>query len=188
MGARERSPGSLPARRKKGRQGSETPHDPRGPRKLPRVVWTNRPARRSRRPPEGPKRTKPAIDDPIIEFTGSPFHGFTGLRPEGSRDHRGCAFSAFVFCSFPASGREGPGAGGTSPHDRGAGWVVRMPGPGDPGMGRVGWIPGSPAGRTGGGQNEGQTPSCAFLQGPGRTPGPPPDRVPDGDRTVPSGD
>jgi hypothetical protein len=27
-----------------GRPGSETPHDPRGPRKLPRVVRTNRPA------------------------------------------------------------------------------------------------------------------------------------------------
>ena len=67
---------------------------------------------------------------PIIEFMGSPFHGFTGLRTGGSRDHRGCAFSAFVFCSFPASGREGPGSGRTSPRGPGFGRVVRMSGPG----------------------------------------------------------
>jgi hypothetical protein len=91
----------------------------------------------------------------------------------------GCAFSVFVFCSFPASGRKGPGAGRILPEDRGSGWVVRMPGPGGPGMGRVGWIPGSPAGRDRGSEMNNKLPFVRFLPG---------NRVPDGDRTVPSGD
>jgi hypothetical protein len=44
IGACERFPGSPPALLPAGRQGAEAPHDPRGPRKLPGVVRTNRPA------------------------------------------------------------------------------------------------------------------------------------------------
>jgi hypothetical protein len=54
--ARERFPGSPPARRKEGRRGSEAPHDPRGLRKLPGVVRTNRPAEVPKAS-GGPKRT-----------------------------------------------------------------------------------------------------------------------------------
>jgi hypothetical protein len=155
----------------------------RRPRTTPRFsgVLQGRPDEPAGGGPGGLRRVQNAQEPayrPVNRYTGSLFHGFTGSRVEGYRVME-CAFSVFVFGSFPASGREGPGAGRTSPEDRGPDgssrcrdWGVRAwVGPGS--------LPAEPGVR-----NEGQTPSCAFLQGPGRTPGPPPDRVPDVDRTV----
>jgi hypothetical protein len=99
----------------------------------------------------------------FIGFTGSQVHR---LRVESLQAHRGCAFSVFVFRSFPASGREGPGAGRTSPRTGGPdgssrcrdrevrAWVGSDGSPGPP-----------PAGP--GGRNEQQTPLCSFsARGP----------------------
>jgi hypothetical protein len=76
----------------------------------------------------------------------------------------GCAFSVFVLCSFPASGRKGPGAGRTSP--RGPG--VRMGRP-DVGTGRSGhgsgrMDPRAPAGRTGGSKMKDKLPRVRFCK------------------------
>jgi hypothetical protein len=166
--ARERFPGSPPALLPAGRPGSETPHDPRVSGSSPGSSGrTGR--RRSQRPPEGPKRTKPAIDvhsNRVHRFTISRVHRFTdrGLLGYGVRVFR----LRFLFVSRIGSGGSGggpdfpPRTGGPDGSSRCRDREVRA------------WVgaDGSPGSRRPdrGEQNEGQTPSCAFLQGPGLSP------------------
>jgi len=111
----------------------------RRPRTTPRFsgVLQGRPDEPAGGGPGGLRRVQNAQEPayrPVNRYTGSLFHGFTGSRVEGYRVME-CAFSVFVFGSFPASGREGPGAGRTSPRGPGSGWVVPMSGPGGSGHG-----------------------------------------------------
>jgi hypothetical protein len=124
---------------------------------------------RSRRPPEGPKRTKPAYRQYISTwyrlvhrytgslfhgFTGSLFYGFTGSRIEGYRVIGvrvfRLRFPSSFFVRFPHRVGRVRGRAGLPPEDRGAGWIVRMSGPGVRAWVGSDGSPGPPPARPGG--------------------------------------